>query len=158
MERLFAPGHDEYTKMKLIRTFRYAFNVGLGVILLIMALILFSAHLFDLTKELSSSNEVSRRPQADAVLATITLEAVVFIFGIWGFSCWVENKVDGSWADQVWKGGRQSEKEKADAHAPESTQWRNSLLASVWPLVNPDLFSSLADTLEIPCKPVYRNW
>lgn len=31
---------------------------------------------------------------------------------------------------------------------PESTQWLNSLLASVWSLINPELFTSLADTLE----------
>ena len=31
---------------------------------------------------------------------------------------------------------------------PESTQWLNSLLSSVWSLINPDLFTSLADTLE----------
>jgi len=147
MEQLFAPGH-EYAKTELIRTFRFAVNVGMGVVLLIMTLILFFVHLFDLSKELSSSNEVSRRPQADAVLATITLEAVVFVFGVWWFRHWVEKKVDGFWADQGWKSGRQSEKEKADAHTPESTQWLNSLLASIWPLVNPDLFASLADTLE----------
>ncbi|KAJ5642781.1 meiotically up-regulated protein [Penicillium lividum] len=39
-------------------------------------------------------------------------------------------------------------RKQIDAHAPESTQWLNSLLASVWLLVNPDLFSSLVDTLE----------
>ena len=48
----------------------------------------------------------------------------------------------------MWKSGRQTEKEKAAAYTPESTEWLNSLLASVWPLVNPDLFGSLADTLE----------
>lgn len=147
MERLFAPGH-EYAKIELIKTFRFAVNVGMGVVLSIMTLILFFVHLFDPSKELSSSNEVSRRPQADAVLATITLEAVVFVFGIWGFRRWLESKVDDFWADQVWKSGRQSEKEKADAHTPESAQWLNSLLASIWPLVNPDLFASLANTLE----------
>jgi hypothetical protein len=31
---------------------------------------------------------------------------------------------------------------------PESTQWLNSLLSSVWPLVNPELFTSLADMLK----------
>ncbi|KAJ5605331.1 hypothetical protein N7510_010485 [Penicillium lagena] len=147
MERLFAPG-DEYAKTELIRTFRFAVNVGIGVILLIMALIPFFVHLFDLSKELSSSDKVSRRPWADAVLATIILEAVVLVFGVWSFRRWVENKLDGFWVDQAWKGEGQSEREKADANTPESTQWLNSLLASIWPLVNPELFASLADTLE----------
>jgi hypothetical protein len=147
MERLFAPSH-EYVKIELIRTFRFAINIGMAVNLLIFAVALLFVHLLDPSKELTSSNEVSRRPQADAVLATITLEALVFACGLWGFRRWVENKVDCFWMDRIWEIERQSEREKADAHAPESTQWLNSLLASVWPLVNPDLFKSLADTLE----------
>jgi hypothetical protein len=147
MERLFAPSH-EYVKTKLIRTFRFAINIRIAVNLLIFAIALLFVHLLDPSKELTSSNEVSRRPQADAVLATITLEALVFACGLWGFRRWVENKVDCFWMDRIWEIERQSEREKADAHAPESTQWLNSLLASVWLLVNPDLFKSLADTLE----------
>jgi hypothetical protein len=146
-ERLFAPRHED-VKSELIRTFRFAVNIGIGVILLVIALVLLFVHRFGLSKELSSSDKHGRKLQADAVLATITLEAVIFIFGIWGFRRWVENKVDCFWMDQIWNRERQSEKEKADAHTSESTQWLNSLLASVWPLVNPDLFKSLADTLE----------
>ncbi|KAJ5642231.1 hypothetical protein N7490_006231 [Penicillium lividum] len=147
IERSFAPGH-EYAKTELIKTFRFAINTGMGVVLLIIALILFFVHLFDLSKDLSSSNEVCRGPHANAVLATIILEAIVFVFGIWGFRRWVEIKVDSFWADEERKSGRQSEKEKTDAYTPESAQWLNSLLASIWPLVNPDLFAGLANTLE----------
>ena len=31
---------------------------------------------------------------------------------------------------------------------PETPMWLNSLFESIWPLVNPDLFIALADTLE----------
>ena len=147
IERSFAPGH-EYAKTEFIRAFRFAVNTGMGVVLLIIGLIFFFVHLFNLSKELSSSSEVCRRPHANAVLATMILEAIVFVFGIWGFRRWVEIKVDSFWANEERRSGRQSEKEKTDACIPESAQWLNSLLASIWPLVNPDLFAGLANTLE----------
>ena len=57
----------------------------------------------------------------------------------------------GSLADCViiqWQAARAQERATAESPMPESTQWLNSLLSSVWPLINPDLFTSLADTLE----------
>ncbi len=32
---------------------------------------------------------------------------------------------------------------------PESVEWMNTLLAVVWGLLNPELFASVADTLEV---------
>ncbi|KAJ9645160.1 hypothetical protein H2199_003164 [Coniosporium tulheliwenetii] len=61
---------------------------------------------------------------------------------------WVANKVRNVWEDEVWNAEREHGKEKAKTQTPESTQWLNSILAAVWPLINPDLFTSLADTLE----------
>lgn len=146
IERLFLPNHD--LKTQFINTFRFAINVGMVVILLIMTLFLLLEQLLDVSKKLWISDEVGRRPWADALLAAITLEAVVLGLGVWGFRRWVENKVNNLWEEQVWKSETQSEKEKTSARTPESTQWLNSVLASVWPLVNPDLFRSMADTLE----------
>lgn len=31
---------------------------------------------------------------------------------------------------------------------PESVEWMNTLLRIIWELVNPDMFASMADTLE----------
>lgn len=146
IERSYPPDHD--AKTELIRTFRFAANVGMGVIFLIMVLFRLLEHLFEVSKWLRGSDEAGRRPWADDFLATITLEAVVFGLGIWGFRLWVESKINDSWEDQVLKIETQSEREKTGAHALESTQWLNSVLASIWPLVNPDLFTKLADTLE----------
>ena len=39
-------------------------------------------------------------------------------------------------------------REKPRARETETVAWLNALLGSVWPLINPDLFISLADTLE----------
>ncbi|GAD94031.1 hypothetical protein LEMA_P102160.1 [Paecilomyces variotii No. 5] len=146
MERSFPPGR-EYAKVELIKTVRFAVNAGMGILLLTMIPVLVDK-LFNISKKLWSSNGISRSPWADAVLATITLEAVVLGFGLWCFRCWIENKVNSFWEDQVWEGERKSGREKASSYTPESTQWLNSLLASIWPLVNPDLFASLADPLE----------
>ena len=32
---------------------------------------------------------------------------------------------------------------------PESVEWMNSLLGIVWGLINPEMFASVADTLEV---------
>lgn len=144
-ERLFPPNHD--AKTELIRTFQFAVSAGMGVIILIMILFRLLEHLFNVSN-IWSLDEVGRIPWADALLASITLEAVVFGLGAWCFRRWVENKVNDFWEEKVWKGETQNEREKTGACTPESTQWLNSVLASIWPLVNPDLFTSLADTLE----------
>jgi Ca2+-dependent lipid-binding protein len=44
--------------------------------------------------------------------------------------------------------GRQRQK-VAKTQTAESTQWLNSIMSSIWPLVNPDLFNSITDTLEV---------
>ncbi|EHL02877.1 putative Meiotically up-regulated gene protein [Glarea lozoyensis 74030] len=71
----------------------------------------------------------------------------VVIFGLQG---WLSNKVETLWEDEVWDSARVEEREgqKDSSRLPESVAWMNSLLASVWPLVNPDLFASVVDMLE----------
>ncbi|KAF2405640.1 hypothetical protein EJ06DRAFT_486572 [Trichodelitschia bisporula] len=48
----------------------------------------------------------------------------------------------------IWAAEREEGKKRAHSEIPESTAWLNQILGGVWPLVNPDLFVSLADTLE----------
>ena len=57
-------------------------------------------------------------------------------------------RIRDTWEEEVWNAARSAEQEIAKSSTPESTQWLNSLLSSVWSLINPDLFTSLADTLE----------
>ena len=61
---------------------------------------------------------------------------------------WTGHKVNDVFQDEVWAAHRQEISKKADHHETETTVWLNSLLRSVWPLINPDLFASLGDTLE----------
>lgn len=65
-------------------------------------------------------------------------------------SGWLENKVNEIFKDETWIAARQEEEKinESEAELPESVAWMNSMMSSVWPLINPDLFTSLADTLE----------
>ncbi len=69
---------------------------------------------------------------------------------VWGVQEWVGKKVTEVWEDEVWEAERRNGRDFVEkTEYPESTQWLNMLLGSVWPLINPDLFNSLADTLEV---------
>lgn len=60
------------------------------------------------------------------------------------------------WMKEVVRSGREvewsSEKERGETATanllPESVEWMNTLMGIVWGLVNPDMFQSVADTLE----------
>ncbi|KAI4119282.1 MAG: hypothetical protein LQ345_000779 [Seirophora villosa] len=65
-----------------------------------------------------------------------------------GMRSWVEKKTLATWEDGLWDAARTHEEDNSATSVPESVQWLNSLLTSVWPIVNPDLFTSLVDTLE----------
>ena len=68
---------------------------------------------------------------------------------------WMETKINRIWEEELWHAQRRDAKEKnkdkddEDSDTKESTHWLNNMLSSIWPLVNPDLFISLADTLEV---------
>lgn len=57
-------------------------------------------------------------------------------------------KINNIFQDEVWDAHRQQLAKDTRNHETETTIWLNSLLGAVWPLINPDLFISLSDTLE----------
>jgi len=65
-----------------------------------------------------------------------------------GLQTWMQKKVQSMWEDEVWQAERLKAHKRLHAEKPESTAWFNKLLGSIWPLVNPELFASLGDTLE----------
>lgn len=85
-----------------------------------------------------------------ATPVVLSATAAVAYFLALESSGWVENKVNTIFQDETWDAARQEEKKvhQSDAELPESVGWLNGMLSSVWPLINPDLFISLADTLE----------
>lgn len=72
--------------------------------------------------------------------------------GVWAVSAgvrdWLSKRIDSVWDDEIWDADRSKLEVDTSQHDAESVRWLNSLLGSVWPLINPDLFVSLADTLE----------
>lgn len=83
------------------------------------------------------------------VVLTVLLvaSAAGLVVGVRG---WTGKKVSGVWEDEVWESQRREENRliNDDSELPESVQWLNSVLRNVWPLINPDLFAALVDTLE----------
>ncbi|KAF1345108.1 hypothetical protein BDV97DRAFT_360422 [Delphinella strobiligena] len=68
-----------------------------------------------------------------------------------GVRTWMSNKISNIWEEELWHAQRHDGSNQNDNDDPdiqESTHWLNNMLTSIWPIVNPDLFISLADTLE----------
>ncbi|KAK7955699.1 uncharacterized protein PG986_004921 [Apiospora aurea] len=91
-------------------------------------------------------------------------EAAIGSFGFLGVAYaiyaarqWMANRVDDIWEEELWRAERNSDglEDEATIGArsiadidPASTRWLNDMLSALWPLVNPDLFFGVADTLE----------
>ncbi|PHH86863.1 hypothetical protein CDD83_9645 [Cordyceps sp. RAO-2017] len=71
--------------------------------------------------------------------------AAALIAAVQGYTA---RKVRNIFQDELWDAQRRQTEARAGRNEAESTAWLNSLLGSVWPLINPDLFASLSDTLE----------
>ncbi|KAK6841564.1 hypothetical protein PG987_002424 [Apiospora arundinis] len=67
-----------------------------------------------------------------------------------GMGRWISKKANEIFDDEVWDASKREENARldSDTELPESVQWLNRLIASIWPIVNPDLFSSLIDQIE----------
>lgn len=82
------------------------------------------------------------------LLVSVTTSIAVLWALLLGLREWTAKKVNSVIEDHVWQAQRQQMESGAGKHGSETTLWLNSLLSSVWPLINPDLFISVADTLE----------
>ncbi|KXT06313.1 hypothetical protein AC578_9198 [Pseudocercospora eumusae] len=81
-----------------------------------------------------------------AILGLLTVAAIWELVA--GVRMWMANRINDVWEEQIWEANLEAKEQEAKAHQTESVTWLNSLLSSVWPLINPDLFTSLADMLE----------
>ncbi|KAL9060270.1 MAG: hypothetical protein Q9162_000674 [Coniocarpon cinnabarinum] len=81
--------------------------------------------------------------------AMIRMMAVGSIaLGYLGTRSWSRKKHKTLYDDAIWH-AHNVESRKALRHGPqETTLWLSKLIGSIWPLVNPDLFVSIGDTLE----------
>lgn len=148
MQKLFPPPSFEDTQAELKRTYELALIAGLTSIATFATLVLVVWQLLALTSKGTGSLGSSVRHFVP-VFVTVFLSAAIGFSIISGIRGWLGKKVEEIWLDETWDASRSQETEEIESRfLPESTQWLNSLLASVWPLINPDLFTSLADMLE----------
>lgn len=144
MEKLFPPPSFAATKEEIASVYSLAFTVGTGSLLLTALVLLIGSHL------ISGKTEVPR-----SRLQTLIVSSLLLVFGvgvgggvIWGIRGWLDHRISDIWDEEVWESARKQEQETSNSPTPESTQWLNNLLSSLWPLINPELFTSIADTLE----------
>ena len=150
MEKLFPPPDFEFVRAQFARVYKLAITFGLGSILVTAVVLLIASRSISLNSPKSNTD----KPSISWNRLLILPISILFV-GLGAGSCliwvtreWLSKKIDSIWEDQMWEAARKQEQNDADSSTPESTQWLNSLLASVWSLINPDLFTSLADTLE----------
>ncbi|KAG9531204.1 hypothetical protein KCU93_g2031, partial [Aureobasidium melanogenum] len=84
-------------------------------------------------------------PYLSSGFATIALVALTAAVILW-IQKWTDKQVHRLWEEEIWHADKHAAKSQDGRE--ETTQWLNNILTSLWPLVNPDLFISLADTLE----------
>ncbi|PHH67068.1 hypothetical protein CDD81_4463 [Ophiocordyceps australis] len=75
----------------------------------------------------------------------LAVAAVALIAGVQDYA---SDQVLSTFKDEIWESQRRQVESRSSSYEVEPTVWLNSLLGSVWPLINPDLFVSLSDTLE----------
>ncbi len=149
MEKLFPPPSFQAIQWELAKLCTSAMTFGLVSAILITVSMLFLGYKVSLGTTDLKDNTRSIYPSRTYIYPAIILVIwVVLCSGLVFFvRGWLKNRVGDIWEGQVWDAARK-DPGNSDSPTPESTEWLNSLLSSVWPLVNPDLFTSLADTLE----------
>ncbi|KHN96842.1 meiotically up-regulated protein [Metarhizium album ARSEF 1941] len=81
------------------------------------------------------------------ILSTVFIAGAILAV-IAGVRDYTTRKISNIFQDEVWDAHRQQLAKDMDKQETETTIWLNSVLGAVWPLINPDLFLSLSDTLE----------
>ncbi len=144
MEKLFPPPEFDAARQEISKIYGLAFTVGLVVLLATTVVLLVGSHLFQGIGN-DSHNLLSLLASSSLILV---VGSAVGGTSIWALRGWLKSRINSIFEDETWQSARKQEQETADSPIPESTQWLNSMLSSIWPLINPDLFASLADTVE----------
>ena len=149
MHKLFPPPEYDAVQTAFDRVFHFAFVVGIGSISILFLFTVIALQVFRSGSEQSRQSEGWTRVLL-RIIALVLPATMIGAVIIWGLQGWLSKKVQHIWEDQVWSTARDAEHDQNSSFSttPESTQWFNMLLASIWPLINPDLFTSLSDTLE----------
>ena len=143
MQSLFPPPSLDALKADIGGVYVVALSSCAAVVGIVMVLALGTA--FWLTNQRERSSRSLQLVAAGVLLGGTTVSALA----TWTCNSWLTSKVNSIWQDDIWDASRQQErKAQRKLQMPESAMWLNSLIAGIWPLINPDLFSSMVDTLE----------
>ncbi|KAF2033859.1 meiotically up-regulated gene 190 protein [Setomelanomma holmii] len=139
MEVLFPPPDFEMTRTEITEVYTQALTAGLiGVV---VSLVIVDALFWPIRRMTGLKGQIWKGAQLMTMLAVAT--------GVSMFMRqWTRNRLKNVWDVEVWQAERRRGQKLAKSQTAESAQWLNSLFASVWPLINPDLFTSISDTLE----------
>lgn len=163
MHKLFPPPNFEETKRQMMNTYRQALTAGLTGVSVVgilglgcISLLGFGSRSRTKTGESDGWFSSGQQSKTSVVLSCLSLLIFISLAGagtyalIQGVSGWLEKRISSIFEEETWAADRHAEKSvnKHGAPLPESAAWLNGLLASVWPLINPDLFASIADMLE----------
>jgi hypothetical protein len=159
MQQVFPTPDFEDTRLEIQRIYLLAFSIGLGVIAVLATLMVSLFMVMHLgSRQIPSTSSSwfgghSREHSKASWIPLITIVVLATTVGlavITGLRGWLGKKIQEIWDDEVWDSARAREERenKTDGQLPESTAWMNALLASIWPLINPDLFASIVDMLE----------
>ena len=159
MRKMFPPPAFDDARAELVRTYQLALTVALSIIVALSAMVILlllfmgwrSGHHLAGGKSWMNTNAGKTPNRLYIALTTITgLASVIAVCVVIQIRGWLGKKVEAIWEDEVWDAARVEEEKsnQSNDRLPESVAWMNSLLASVWPLINPDLFASLVDMLE----------
>jgi len=144
MDQIFPPPSYDTARDELASVQKSATLVGLGAILVIGWITIWVV--FSVWHRLDPYRWRIARLVASTLPAL--LGTALAVGTIWTTQQWAESRTKSIWEDQVWDSHRHRGTSVAKQQEPESTQWLNMLVGTVWPLINPDLFESLTDMLE----------
>jgi hypothetical protein len=140
MEVLFPPPDFDMTRSEITTVYTQALSVGFGAVTVSLVVV---DTLFWPTRKLSGwTGQMWKGVQ---MVTMVAVAAGISLF----IRQWAANRIKNVWDVEVWQAERRRGQKLAKSQTAESTQWLNSMFASVWPLINPDLFTSIADTLEV---------
>jgi hypothetical protein len=143
MHKLFPPPSFEGVRKKTEQAYIQAFNVS--AIALIISVVTAISLAYWFVERRQSLTSVSR--VVISLLIALALPSTVGILYV--CHAWLSRIIEAIWDDETWKASWiQEQKQQRNLEVPESSMWLNSVIAAIWPLVNPDLFNSLVDTLE----------
>ncbi|KAI8624744.1 hypothetical protein F5Y19DRAFT_453090 [Xylariaceae sp. FL1651] len=150
MQRVFPPPDFDYTRRELATVYEQAVYAGLSIIGLLAALFFVLPVPFSRHGGLGLSRDGSSWLPLWSGLISLTLFLGLGAATVFGMGKWANKKANEIFDDEIWDASRRDEQAilSNDEELPESVQWLNSLIGSIWPLVNPDLFTSLVDEIE----------